>query len=327
MRKKQNKIIGIIAITFCLLILFHTKAYAANIGMSISKSSAYVGDTFTVTISGINGKVNITGNSNITLDKTGSHFVEGSMTISGTTKSVGTGKITVTPVDVTTTAAEPEQITAAASRSITIKEKEVEKPKETTSTTTKQETTKTTTTKKNETKKEEVKQEEKKEVNFYISTMSLKGINENEEQIDITLSPEFNKDTYEYTCNVPADVNKIQIEKDAGEFNDFLTVTGLEEELKEGENVITIKLEKEGQETKTYTIKVIKEAKVVETVENLDENIQETKQEEKTIPMISMPVWQFILIQIAIIIAEVIVIKFVPWSKLLKTKSKSKRAK
>jgi len=329
MKKRLNKIIGIIAIALGILMFSNLNSYAANMKMSISKSTAYVGDTFTVTVSGINGRVNISANSNISIDKSGSQWVDGSLTITGTTKAVGTGKVTVTPVDVTTTAAEPEEVTAAASRSITIKEKEVEKPKETTTTTTKTETTtkktennKKTETKKEETKKEEVKEEEKIEVNFFVSTLSIKGINENEERSDIILSPEFNKDTYEYTTTVSSDIKKLEMLKDAGEFNDYLTVTGLEEDLKEGENIITIKLEKEGQETKTYTIKVTKEAKTVETIEEPAQENQEEIKEEKTTAMISMPIWLFILIQIVIIVVEVIIIKFVPWSKIFKGKSK-----
>ncbi len=286
--KKQKKIIISIAILLFMCLFVNTKAYAASIGMGISKSTAYIGDTFTVTISGINGKVNISSNSNVTIDKAGSYFVEGSLTITGTAKSEGTGTITVTPVDVTTTAAEPEQITTAASRSITITQKPTPTPSKTTTTTTKKTSKPTPKPDTTPTPTED---------NFYISTLSLKGIKENGDTLDIVLSPEFNKDTYEYTCNVPSDVEKIELDKDAGDYTNSISIEGLEK-LEEGENIITLKLTSEGHEDKIYTIKVIKEPKFVN-----NEDVVETS---KDMSMITMPVWSFVLLQIIIIVVEII---------------------
>lgn len=329
MKIKQCKIICIIVLLIYILAIIHTNSYAATMNMSISKTSGYVGDTFTVTISGINGKVTISSNSNVTLNKSGSQWVDGSLTITGTAKTVGTGKITVTPVDVTTTAAEPEEVTTSASRTISIKEKEVTQtpatPPATTTTTKKP----TTTTKPATTTKTETKAEEKKEDNFYISSVTLKGIKENEEQVDIALSPQFNKDTYEYTCNVTSDIKKIELQKDAGEFTNSVIVTGLEE-LKEGENIITLQLSAENYKAKTYTIKVIKEKQEIEetvdTVAQIEENNKEkikTETEEQKTKMISMPFWVFIVMQISIIIVEVLVIRFIPWKNLFKFKNKN----
>jgi len=324
MKLKQYKIIFIITFLIFTFIIFNTNSYAASINMSINKTSAYVGETFSVTISGINGKVSISANSNISIDKSGNQWVDGSLTINGTTKAVGTGKITVTPIDVTTTAAEPEEVTASASRSITIKEKEVEQTPP--STTTKPSTTTptkkpTTTTTNNKTTKVETKVEEKKEDKFYISSVTLKGIKENGEQVDVMLSPTFNKDTYEYTCNITSDIQKIDLQKDAGEYTNSVVVTGLEE-LKEGENIIKLQLSAEDYESKTYTIKIIKEKQeIVETVAKIEENeqVEITNQEEqKEVKMISMPVWLFVVMQIGIIIVEVFIICFVPWKKLFK---------
>lgn len=322
MKLKQYKIIFIITFLIFIFAILSTSSYAASMGMSINKTSAYVGETFTVTISGINGKVNISSNSNVSIDKSGSQWVDGSLTITGTTAAVGTGKITVTPVDVTTTAAEPEEVTASASKSITIKEKEVEQAKP--ATTTKPSTS--TTTKKPTTNKTETKTEEKKEDNFYISSVTLKGFKENGEQIDIALSPAFNKNTYEYTCNITSDIEKIDLQKDAGEYTNSVTVTGLDE-LKEGENIIKLQLSAEDHEAKTYTIKVIKETKeevkeVVAEVSEQKENIDSNK-EDKNVKMISMPLWAFILMQVIIIIIEVIIIYFIPWRDLLRIKNKN----
>lgn len=320
MKKIKNSTIFAIILTI-LVIGIHTNIYAAGIGMSINKSSAYVGDTFTVTISGINGKVSISGNSNVSLSESGTKWVEGSMTITGTAKSVGTGTITVTPIDASTTGADPVEITKAVSKSITIKEKEkmVEtSPAQTTTSTTA--TSKNTTSTTNNTKTAaKTKVETKVEDNFYISAITLKGIKENGEQVEIGISPEFNKDTYEYTCNIAADIQKIDLQKDAGDYTNSIVVTGLDE-LTEGENTIKLLLAAEDHESKTYTIKVIKEAK--EVIENepepeQEENIENNKEKAET-KMISMPVYLFIIMQIIIIMVEVIVIYFIPWKKIIK---------
>ena len=320
MKKIKNSTIFAIILTI-LVIGIHTNIHAAGMGMSINKSSAYVGDSFSITISGINGKVSISGNSNVSLSTSGTKWVEGSMTITGTAKSVGTGTITVTPIDASTTGADPVEVTKAVSKSITIKEKEkmVEtSPAQTTTSTTA--TSKNTTSTTNNTKTAaKTKVETKVEDDFYISAITLKGIKENGEQVEIGLSPGFNKDTYEYTCNIAADIQKIDLQKDAGDYTNSIVVTGLDE-LTEGENTIKLLLAAEDHESKTYTIKVIKEAK--EVIENepepeQEENIENNKEKAET-KMISMPVYLFIIMQIIIIVGEVIVIYFIPWKKIIK---------
>lgn len=315
--KKAKYSIIFVAIFTILGIGIHTNIYAAGIGMSINKSSAYVGDTFSVTISGINGKVSISGNSNVSLSESGTKWVEGSMTITGTAKSVGTGTITVTPLDASTTGADPVEVTAATSKSITIKEKEAEpQPTQTPATTTKNTTSNTKTTTKTETKAAETKKQQ--EDDFYIFSITLKGIKEDGEQINLELSPEFNKDTYEYTCNIASDIQKIDLQKDAGDYTDSVIVTGLDE-LAEGENIIKLLLAAEDHESKTYTIKVIKEEskEAIADVPNQEQNINNNKEKTET-KMISMPLYAFIIMQIIIVAIEIIVICFIPWKKILK---------
>lgn len=320
MRKIKNSAIFVIIFTI-LVIGIHTNIYAVGIGMSINKSSAYVGDTFSVTISGINGKVSISGNSNVLLSTSGTKWVEGSMTITGTAKTVGNGTITITPIDASTTGADPAEVTKAVSKSITIKEKEaVSQPTQTTTTTTTKNTTSTTkTTTKTETKVAET--EKQQEDDFYISAITLKGIKENGEQVEIELSPKFNKDTYEYTCNITSDIQKIDLQKDAGDYTDSVIVTGLDE-LTEGENIIKLLLSAEDHESKTYTIKVIKEEskEAITDVPKQEKNINSNKEKSET-KMISMPLYLFIIMQIIIIAIEIIVIYFIPWKKIIKKKN------
>lgn len=305
MKDIKYKVITIFTILLFGILLVSSIVSSATMGMSINKSSCNVGETFTVTVSGINGKVRISGNANVSVSPSGVIFIDGKQTITCTAKSVGTGTVTVTPIDASNTSAEPEEITTSASRSIQIKEKTTTPP---TNQTTQKPTT--TTTKKPTTT--QTKQEEPKVVedNFYINSVILKGIKENGETENIKLSPEFNKDIYEYTCNISAQINKIEIQKEAGQYTNSIIVTG-GEELKVGENIITLMLSAEDHQAKTYTIKVIKEETVEASADLIQEENTEEKQEEKAPIMISMPLWAFIALQAGIIVIEVLIILFV----------------
>ncbi len=308
MKNVRNIILITIFIIFILLIM-SSNVYGAGIGMSISKSSAYVGDSFSVTISGINGKVSISGSSNITLSASGTKWVDGSMKITGKAKSAGTATITVTPIDVTTNGANPQFVTSAASRSIKISTKPTPKPKPKATPTPKptiMPTPKPTTT-------------PKPKDDFYITKLVLKGVKENGERTDIELSPKFSKKKYKYTCNIGNDIQKIELEKDAGKYTKYITVKGLDE-LKEEENTITVTLSAKNQKTKTYIIKLIKEAETVatssepeeqnteENLNNVENNMTEVEKKDKEPIMVSMPLGAFIAMQAGIIVVEVIVI-------------------
>lgn len=320
MEKKKIGYIVSIFILVIFLVFQGQTVQAASMGLSISKSTAYIGDTFTITISGINGKVNISGNANISLSISGSQWVDGSLTITGTAKTVGTGKVTITPVDVTTTSAEPEEVTASASRTITISKKEEPKPTQPTDNkntgTSNKNNSKTTT--KTETPKTETTPVTKQEDDFYITMIKLIGVKENGEKEEIVLSPAFSSQTYTYNCEIRSDIQKIEVEKEAGPYTNSITVTGLEE-LKEGENVLTMQLAAEDHQAKTYTIKLMKAPKeeVQETSANAIENNQ-TEEKENETAMITMPVWAFVLMQIAIIVVEMVLLYLVPWRKILK---------
>ena len=86
---KRRAIILVLINIICLLV--STKIYAATFNLSASKSSANVGDSFTVTISGLNGRVTISANANVSVSPTGSQWIDGSLTLSGTATSAGTG--------------------------------------------------------------------------------------------------------------------------------------------------------------------------------------------------------------------------------------------
>lgn len=302
---KNIKRLSLIVIAFIIGILINTNVYAAGIGMSINKSSAYIGDTFSVTISGINGKVKISGNSNISLSTSGTQWVEGSMTITGTTKSEGTGTITVTPIDASTTGANPEEVTGGASKNIKITKKPEQTPQQPQTPSTTTTTNKTTNTDKNKKDKEKVvetKEKEEATPELGIHSLKLIGIKENGEEIEISLDKEFNIKTFEYACDVTNDIKTLKIEKEAYEYNDIVKISGLDEDLKVGENIITLKLSNKGKDI-TYTIKVTKQEKqTTEETKLINAEPKETKEMIVSIPLI----W-FIILEIAIVVVSVTV--------------------
>lgn len=298
---KRIKNLSLIVIIFIIGILINTNVYAAGIVMSVNKPSAYVGDSFSVTISGINGKVKISGNSNISLSTSGTQWVEGSMTITGTTKSEGTGTITVTPIDASTTGADPVEVTTGASKNIKITKKTEQTPQQpqTPPTT----TNKTTNTdKKDKEKVVETKEKEEATPELGIHSLKLIGIKENGEEIEVNLDKEFNIKTFDYICNIENDIKTLKIEKEAYEYNDIVKISGLDEELKVGENVVTLKLSNKGKEV-VYTIKIIKQEKI----ETDETSLISTEPKQTKEMIVSIPLIWFIILEIAIVVVSVTV--------------------
>ena len=305
MKRKLVKILSFISIISILLL--QTKVEAAGLGVSANKKEVTVGESFTVTISGVYGKVTISG-SNVQLSPSGTQFVDGSLSITATTKSEGTASVNVTAVDIVTTGANPQEVTGSKSVSVTVKAKETPKPVEqpqTTTTTTKTTTTtnnkKTTTTpKKTETKKTEVvetHEEEEATPQLGIASLKVIGVKENGEEVEIPLDKEFDINTFEYACKVEGDISTVKIQKEAYEYNDLVQIIGLEEPLKLGENVITLKLAKDDKEV-SYVIHLTKEQPQEEVKEVTAEPEEEQKKEQA---MVSMPVVWFVLLELAII--------------------------
>ncbi len=222
-----------------MIIIFNSNIWSASIGMSISKSTAYVGDSFTVSISGINGKVNITSSGNLSLSISGITFVDGSLTINGTAKSVGNGSVTVSPIDVTTTAASPEEITSSSSVNISVSEKK-----------TTNNNTKTTTTAKTNTAKTTNNTSTKSSNNY------LKSLQVSEEG----LTPNFLKTKTNYSLNVGLKVTNLDVTAVAEDSKAKVSVTG-NKDLKEGDNNVVITVTAENGSQRTYTIIVNKSDK------------------------------------------------------------------
>lgn len=344
---------GIILFIFVigLMLLFKSEVNAASISIS-APSKVTLGESCTIQITGTGAAsydvvANISGagiSDKIYLNAYTDDLQNGTKSASKTITPTSAGTITISigsSSNVTVSGASGSQSISGSSRTITVEEVKEEpkdpepttpsnpednktpeaptepeqptKPTEPSKPSTPSNSTTDTNNKPVEDDEEEKKTE--KEDKFYITSIILKGIKENEEVVDIKISPEFKKDTYEYTCNIASDIQKIELQKDAGEYTNSIIVTGLEE-LKDGENIIKLKLSAKDHETKIYTIKVIKEEKTIETIAGIENDEQEQtkiKKEEKKTKMVSMPLWIFIIMQIVIIVIEVLVIYFVPW--------------
>lgn len=330
MKKINNKkILVFIGIFFTLLLIMQVKSYAGSFSISCSPSGTVEpGSQVTISITGNNatGKVSITA-TNITLSSSTVWIEDNTKTITGIAGADGTtAKIKATATDVSDSTT-GDAITGSKSTSINIKKKEVEvkpvtptKPNETpTNKNTNTNKTTTTTKKNNNTQSSKnqtqntqgtVKQQENKEEEeshkIGVYYLYIEAVKENGEKEEVKLDKEFNYDVYEYNCTVNELVQKLEIQKEAYEYNDLVEIIGADE-IKYGENIITITVKKDEQEV-TYKINVFKEGKeeIEEVNEEINENeIQETKEKQSII--ISMPLLNFIILQLGIIILETII--------------------
>lgn len=112
--------------------------------------------------------------------------------------------------------------------------------------------------------------EPKEEEKVLLKSLKLQGVKLEEEKVELSYSPEFSGEVYEYSVNVASDITKIDVKAIASKEDYTVEITG-NEELKEGENIITILVKaKDSDKVTTYKIKVIKE-EAVEAVATLDE--------------------------------------------------------
>lgn len=127
---------------------------------------------------------------------------------------------------------------------------------------------------------EEVVEEVQEVLPFGISKLELYGINEKNEKSKIEFTPVFDIDTYEYKGKVESNINKIEILKDANNYDEYLEIIGLDEELKEGENVIILRMKKEDSNVE-YKIIVEKEISKDTTEEKIEQEDNESKSIKK----------------------------------------------
>lgn len=158
-----------------------------------------------------------------------------------------------------------------------------------------------------------IEEQPKEDVKVLLKSLSIKSVKlEGEDQIDFKLTPEFSSEVYEYSIIIPAehnDIAKLDIEA-LGSQEDFtVEITG-NENLKDGENIVTILVKsKDGAKSATYKIIVNKEPKAVETVAEPVEDVPQTTIEEdnnsRTIIKIAIVVFTSIVAILGIIFAIV----------------------
>lgn len=121
----------------------------------------------------------------------------------------------------------------------------------------------------------------KEEEKILLKSLKLQGVNLEEEKVELSYTPEFSSEVYEYSVTIPNDITKIDVEALASKEDYTVEITG-NEDLKEGENIITILVKaKNRDKVTTYKIKVIKE-KAAEVLATLDET-PNTGEEQKGI--------------------------------------------
>lgn len=91
-------------------------------------------------------------------------------------------------------------------------------------------------------------EEDEESSNKNLSSLSIEGVE---------LTPEFNKETTQYTAKVDGDVTELKIDAKAEDSKAKVTVEG-NENLNEGDNVIKVKVTAEDGTTRTYFITVTK---------------------------------------------------------------------
>ena len=250
MRKNiLKKVLLAIVLAAIIALLLTVKSYAAtSISISTSKSSVAPGESFTVTVSAVGaGPVNTTvsngsGGKRDFLDNSSYSFTctagsSGSVTIyaSGTLGDYATGDEANRSASKTVSIVQPNKNTGGNSNG---------------SSSNGGNTTRKPNTN-NSTKPTETK-EEKKSTDSTLSSLSI---------AEGAITPEFNKDVKEYAITVPNEVTKLNITATPTDSKATVSVPEYEE-LKEGDNTITISITAEDGTTKTdYVIKATRQKK------------------------------------------------------------------
>ena len=241
-----SKTLLILMITIAFVLLLTVKSNAAtSISISTSKSSVAPGETFTVTVSakgagpvtatvknGSGGKTEFLDNNSYSFQCTAGSSGSVTISASGTLGDYDTGEDTSRSASKSVSIVKPSNNTGGGSNSGSSSSG---------GTTTKKPTTTTKPT-----------EEEKKSTDSTLSSLSI---------AEGAITPEFSKDVKEYAITVPNEVTKLNITATPTDSKATVIVTEYEE-LKEGENTITISVTAEDGTTKTdYVIKATRQRK------------------------------------------------------------------
>lgn len=332
---KKKVLISILIVSVAMIILFMPNAYGASLTISASNSNPTVGDSITITVgSGVGGKVSLSSSNPSVISVSSSMFIDyNSASFTAKANGVGSCTITVTAVDLVSTDAEPVEITGSKSITINVKEKQVEAPSDdnessnggsngTNSENSNKENNNSggsnlSASNKPNTNKDAVKnvketeQEEEATPQFGMNSLMLNAVDENGEKQEITFTPTFNIDTYEYTAEIESNIVDVEVLTEAGEYNDYVKVEK-PESFNAGENIIKITMQKDDMSL-TYTIKVNKKESE-ETVETVSDAVLESENKKQTLITFTIP--QFIAVILTICLIEGLLLKL-PWKKMI----------
>ncbi len=245
-----KKIIFELAIIIGILFAMTIKSNAASLSISTSKSSVSPGESFTVTVSVSGGAGYVSATASNGSGSMGSTFLDNASK-SFTCTAGSSGRVTISASGVIADYSTENDEQKSASKTVSI----VQPNKSTGGNSNGGSSNGGNTTKKpntnNTTKPTETK-EEKKSTDSTLSSLSV---------AEGAITPEFNKDVKEYAITVPNEVTKLNITATPTDSKATVSVTEYEE-LKEGENTITISVTAEDGTTKTdYVIKATRQRK------------------------------------------------------------------
>ena len=159
-----------------------------------------------------------------------------------------------------------------------------------------------------------IKPEISEDKNMRLATLKLTYIDESGKSVELPLDKTFNAETFEYSLNVESIVKSIKIDTTLPEGSEGIKVSvSGNEDLQDGENVITITLVNEHDDTENpkktiYTIKVNKAAAVTaETA--IMQPVEKTPEKKVNIKLIIGSILGIILLLIIILIILLIVSK------------------
>lgn len=319
-----------ILVAVAILLLISPSVKAASAKISANSTNVYVGDKVTVSaiFTAASWNLTISGNgvttskyADVTSDAENATKTQ-SVNLDTSKEGSYTIKLTGDVTDGTT----GETTNVNSSVTVVVKAKPVEQPKENNSNNNNGEQKANIPVTTNENKKEvvekpkEEKKEEKKEeeLQFGISKLILYGIDENNKKNQIALTPEFNINTYEYKCNVDSNIKKIEIEKNANNYDKYLQIVGIDEELQYGENIIILKMLKDNKKIE-YKITIDKAQSVeVISIEDADgvvnlngdnDGKEDVVRENKIIKIINQHKWCIVITLILMVVEAIVFIK------------------
>ena len=245
-----KKIIFELAIILGILFAMTIKSNAASLSISTSKSSVSPGESFTVTVNVSGGAGYVSATASNGSGSMGSTFLDNASK-SFTCTAGSSGRVTISASGVIADYSTENDEQKSASKTVSI----VQPNKNTGGNSNGGSSNGGNTTRKpntnNSTKPTETK-EEKKSTDSTLSSLSI---------AEGAITPEFNKDVKEYAITVPNEVTKLNITATPTDSKATVSVTEYEE-LKEGENIITISVTAEDGTTKTdYVIKATRQRK------------------------------------------------------------------